>query len=176
MDLWIHQIDLNALYENFCSVVLSSFFPLTVLLKVWGEWTPALCIPFGQCFHPTDSDPVYQVMTQKRSKGFFVKMFTAWSHLLNWPSFKRFFLLFLHWHMLILQEQYFHSSETFLKVRTRQWEWENELTETHRDFGFSSEFTTPAFPTVPNPVLQLRVFYEITDSTWVSSRFILGIA
>lgn len=93
MDLWIHQIDLNTLYENLCSVVLSSFFPVTVLLKVCGEWTPALCIPFGQCFHPTDSDPVYQVMTQKRSKGFFVKMFTAWSHLLNWPSFKRFFFV-----------------------------------------------------------------------------------
>lgn len=55
-----------------------------------------LCVPLsGSAFFiwMTLLDAVYQVMTQKGSKGFFVKMFTTWSNFLNWLSFKSFFVI-----------------------------------------------------------------------------------
>lgn len=60
--------------------------------------------------------------------------------------------------MLILQEQYFHSSKTFLKVRTRQ--WENWLSKMYQDFWVFSEFTTQAFSHWPQPSLAAEHILE----------------
>lgn len=116
----------------------------------------------------TPFDAVYRVMTQKRSKGFFVKMFTTWSHILNWLGFKSFFLLllFLHWHMLILQEQYFHSSKTFLKVRTRQ--WENGLSKMYQDFWFFSVYQWGFSSLAPAQLGSWAYPMKLTGFTWVS--------
>jgi len=53
--------------------------------------------------------------------------------------------------MLILWEQYFHSSKTFLKVRKGQWKWENGLTKMHQDSFFFAELTAQAFSHLPQP-------------------------
>lgn len=136
------SIDLNTCMKTLAKMPEGFFFPQTLLLKAAESDYSSIFIWM------TLFDAVHQVMTQKRSKGFFVKMFTAWSHFVSWLSLKS-FLLFLQWHMLILQEQYFHSSETFLKVRTTQWEWENGLTRCIRAFVFFKAYHSTFFSLAP---------------------------
>lgn len=60
--------------------------------------------------------------------------------------------------MLILQEQYFHSSKTFLKVRTRQ--WENGLSKMYQDFWVFFGLPVRLFLIGPSPAWQLSISYE----------------
>lgn len=121
------------------------FFPDTACSRVQSKPLLFACLAVTIFIWMTLLNAAYQIMTRKGTKGFFVKMITAWSHFLNWPPLESFLcvhvcVLLLHWNTLILQEQYFYGSNNFLKVRTRQWEWENGLTKVHHDFCLSQAY------------------------------------
>lgn len=94
MNLWIHQTDLRACVTPLAEMLQRGFSPATAVEKL--QSLLLLCVPLsGRAFFMWMAllDAVYQVMTQKRSKGFFVKMFTTWRNFLNWLSFKSFFVI-----------------------------------------------------------------------------------